>query len=140
ALLDDDTLARSLADHAAVFELTTSVRGDAALDGLADRVSAAMTDPEAAAKLLDGLRKSPARAKAIVALHEALVATTLFDAKWLAAVDRQLRQGRAARETVDALASRVETVEGVLRTRAGLAALPASLKAAVEQLVTRSVD
>jgi hypothetical protein len=93
-----------------------------------------------AADLLDGLRKSMARAEAISSLHELLVESKLFGADWVANVWGELLNGGAVAETIASLVDRLEALEGVLRVRAARAGLPAATGAVVDALLTRVVS
>jgi hypothetical protein len=90
-------------------------------------------------EFLDGLRKSPARADAITALHELIVDSKLFDAQWVARLWADLLGGASVTETVRALVERVDTLEGVLRVRDGRAGLPTVTGNVVDALLARVV-
>jgi hypothetical protein len=137
---DDDVLLASVTSQSALLDLLAGVRSDPLLAGLPELVARAVADDAAASALLDGLDKSPARAAAVAALEAALQKTTLFDAKWLAAVSGQIRAGKFAADAISDLNDRLDTVEGVIRTRDGLAKLPPTLAPAASQLVLGSVD
>ncbi|HEU0077035.1 MAG TPA: AAA domain-containing protein, partial [Longimicrobiaceae bacterium] len=117
-LLSDEVLERTLAEHREVIELVRHARSAPALQALLPQVQAALKDEPGT--LIEGLRKSPARAAALVGLLDALVASRLIAEPWLKAFDSSLRGGEAAKERVAALAERVQDVESVLRIRAGL--------------------
>ena len=138
SLPDDASLDKALRQHAAVLELLAQFAEDAALRDLSPSVARALTDAAFAATFLDGLRKSPARAAALVKLEGALAGARLFETQWLAAVSKQLRAGHAATAFLTTLAERVDTLEGVLRVREAMAALPPSLRRAAEGLVKQS--
>jgi hypothetical protein len=87
-----------------------------------------------------GLRLSTPRADAIVRMEEALVASRLFDSKWLKEFASALRNGKFARETTVALAERLDQLEGVLRVRAGRAAVPATMAKAVDQMLSQNTN
>lgn len=137
-LMSDEVLERTLAEHAEVIELMLHVRQAPALQALLPQVTAVMNDE--AGTLLEGLRKSPARAGAIINLIETLAASRLVAEAWLKAFDNALRRGEPASETVRALAERVQDVESILRIRAALAKLPALVSAAIQELARRPVD
>ena len=139
-LPDDATLNKSLQQHAAVLDLLVRSGEDEALRELSPSVARALTDADFAATFLDGLRKSPARAAALVKLEGSLSASKLFDPAWLAAVSKKLRAGHAAAAFLSGLADRVDTLEGVLRVREGMAALSAPLRPAAEALVKQAAD
>jgi hypothetical protein len=138
ALPDDAALSRSIQQHGAVLDLLVRTHEEPALRDLAASVARALTDAAFAATFLGGLRKSPARAVALVKLEGALTASKLFEATWLAAVSKKLRAGQAAAAFLSGLADRLDTLEGVLRVREGLGAVPATLRPAAESLVKQS--
>jgi hypothetical protein len=91
------------------------------------------------ADFLEGLRLSTARADAITRLDEELAASMLFDPKWHLDFSAELRKGKQAHDTAAALADRLDQLEGVLRVRAGRAAVPAMLAPAVDQILSQAV-
>ena len=137
---DDAGLDKSLRYHAAALDLFAHVAENEALRDLWGQVARALTDEAFAATFLDGLHKSPARAAALVKLESSLAGARLFDRAWLAAVSKQLRAGHAATAFLSNLAERVDTLEGVLRVREGIAALPATLRPAAEALLKQSAE
>jgi hypothetical protein len=138
ALPDDAALSGSLRQHATVLDLLGHAADDPALRDLSPSVARSLTDGAFAATFLDGLRKSPARAAALVKLESALAATKLFEPGWLGAVNRKVRGGHAVAVFFTAFADGVDTVEGVLRVREALAALPPALHGAAGALVKQS--
>jgi hypothetical protein len=140
ALPDDALINKALQQHAAVIELLIHAGSDAALRELFASVGRALTDDAFAAAFVDGLRKSPARAAALVKVEAAMASARLFDGGWLAAVSKKLRGGQAGAVFLSSLAERVDTLEGVLRVREALAGLPAPLRPAAEALVKQSAD
>ena len=159
-LQPDDMLDKSLADHAATLDLLLKIDADPALAGLADAARGALASdpatPHAAqtgggggsaqlsevvktpsAALIDGLRRSTPRAAAVAKLEKAAAESRLFAAPWWAGVSKQLRAGQYFAPAFAQLADRLDTVEGVLRVRAAFAAMPASLRPAVERLVAQ---
>jgi hypothetical protein len=139
-LLSDDVLARTLAEHREVIELMLHVYGPVAFDHVAKYVLAILTGASSPDNLLAGLRRSPARAAAIVGLLEKLTATRLIAEASLKRFDLSLRGGGAARETVGALSDRLADVESILRIRAALAKLPEGIRKAIETLSAQPVD
>ncbi len=140
ALLSDQTIEKSLKGHAATIEFLLNARADTALGGLTDRVSAALARPAEAAALIDGLRKSPARATALEKLEASLDRSRLFAADWLGESSNSFRAGSASLAVLMPLRSRIDSLEGVLRVRQGLATLPDDLRRAVEGLLGASVE
>ncbi|HEY8668671.1 MAG TPA: AAA domain-containing protein, partial [Tepidisphaeraceae bacterium] len=134
-LLADEVIEASLRDHRQLLDLLRQVHATPALQPLAAAVTGAMTDPAAAAELLRGLRKSPARAKAIAALQDALGRSRLLDQAWLEKLEIELCQQKPAGAGIEKLAGSLDTLEAVLRVGKGLGDLPAGLRAGAQQLV-----
>ena len=132
-LLGDAALDASLTQHSQALDLLHHVRTDGAVLPVIDRVVKVYVDPSTAAALLDGLRKSEARAAALKQLEDALAATRLIDARWLADFSSRIRAGDEALPKVDPLNDRLDTLESVLRIREALPSLPSSLRTAAEQ-------
>ncbi|MDB5355834.1 MAG: hypothetical protein JWN24_2287, partial [Phycisphaerales bacterium] len=139
-LLADEVLDKSLSDHAATIDLLLKIHSDPGLTGLAGVISSAFADPTNAGPLLEGLRKSPARANALGKMEDATNRARLFEAAWLAKSSAGFRAGQAAEPILAPLSQRIDSLEGVLRVGQGLAALPNELRDAIEHLVTASVD
>ncbi|MDB5304232.1 MAG: hypothetical protein JWM97_1781, partial [Phycisphaerales bacterium] len=139
-LLPDDVLDKSLCDHAATINLLLKIHGDPGLTGLAGAVASALRNPADASQLIEGLRKSPARAEALAKMEDATSRARLFEAGWLAKITAEFRAGKAAEPVLAALAQRIDSLEGVLRVRQGLAALPGDLREPIGLLVAASLD
>jgi hypothetical protein len=139
-LVDDEALVESLEEQARLLALLRDIRTQPALAGLEEHVLAVLCHPVAGDSLVRGLQKSPQRAAALAKLEFELAATGLFDLRWLSAASKQTRAGKTAAEAVSALNDQLDTLEGVLRTRAGLAKLPPALSPSAEQLVLASAD
>jgi hypothetical protein len=137
-LLSDEVIERTLAEHREVLEVVAHARGTPALAPLLPRAIETLKD--GAGTLVEGLRKSAARAAAVVKLEEALAASRLLAGVWLADFDAKLRAGERSSEVVGALAERVGDVESVLRIRAALAKLPDGVRRAVVELTSQPVD
>jgi hypothetical protein len=139
-LLSDESLDRTLTEHRALLDLIDHVRQSAAVKHLLPRVVLALNNPSTALELIQGLRLSSDRASAILKLEESLTSTRLLSPDFLATLDRSLRTGGTARETVQTLADRVDDVESILRVRAALAHLPPSVRDLVQLLCDRPVE
>jgi hypothetical protein len=137
-LLCDDVLERTLAEHREVLELIAHVRTTPALSPLLGRVIETLTEQRA--DLPEGLRKSTARAAAIVSLNASLAGSGLIAAPWRDRLDGELRDGAAASDAATGLAERVEDVERILRIGAALTKLPEGVRNAVQALADRPVD
>ncbi len=141
--LPDDQIDRRFADNVATLDLMLSVYADPSLITMASDFSAAMrnaTQPKPETpSLVEGLRRSPARAAAIQKLESAQLAAKVFDAKWLEWAPTG-RSGTLVAALFVELADRADTLEGILRVREELAALPPVLQDRVRRLIGRSVD
>ena len=131
-LVADDTLTTTLAQHEPVLGLVCAVADRPALDV---PLRKALTDADAATTLLDGLRRSPARATALAAWETAARDLDLFDARWLADTITQARQGQATHPTFAKLAEQFDTLESVLHNRADRAKLPELLQLPLRALL-----
>jgi len=135
AIPDDASITRSIANHSAALDLLINVHDDYPLQPLAGRVARVLAEPATAPALITALRKSPARAAALAKLEGLLRDARLFESQWLSAVERKLRAGQTAATFFANLNSRLDTLEGVLRVRQGLADLPKFVRVAAEQLL-----
>jgi hypothetical protein len=135
-LLSDEVIERTLAQHTRLFALLAAVRATL----LAEPIRRALADAAAAQKLLSGLDAAVARADALAKLEESLLATKLFDRRWLPGRFAAARRGAAMGEEVAELAGKLEDVERVLRVRAGLARLPNGLADGLKKLLTHPVE
>jgi hypothetical protein len=138
SLLADADLERSLVSHTAAFEFSLKAAADAGLKGLDAAFATAFEDLAKGAALVDALRKSPARAAAILKLADSLKSTALFAPKWLATIDAKLRAGDHVHPGVVALSDHLGDLESILRIAVELAALPPALRDAVERLVKQT--
>jgi hypothetical protein len=138
-LLSDDVLARTLAEHREVIELMLHVHRPESF-GLAKYTFAVLIGASSPDNLLTGLRKSPARAAAIVGLLEKLSATRLIAEAWLTRFELSLRGGGAASDTIGALSHRLGDVESILRIRAALTKLPQGIRTGIETLSAQPID
>lgn len=137
SLLADDALATSLAHLRRLTTLLHRLSVDPALQSLRRQVVDVL--PTAGdAGLIEGLRQSPPRARALVELDEALTAAKLFDPQWLASFNAAQRQHRPAAPAIDELSGRIETLENALRIRQSLPALPAPARDAALVLLRAS--
>ncbi len=136
----DDVILHRFSDHMAMLDFLMRVAADPSLALFSDRFAAALRDPAKASELVDGLRRSAARADALGKLEAAMSRAGAFEAKWSAATAGALRGGSLGAATFAALSDRVDTLEGVLRLRDGLAALPEPLRGPVKALVTAATE
>jgi hypothetical protein len=138
-LIADDVLNASLSGHAALFDMLVYVVDEPSLQPLAPLVAKALSNPSDAAAIIEGLRKSPARAEAILRLEKTLDEAGMFAAPWLSKLKAALLAGEAAGETLKGLSSILGTLEGVVRVREGLVALPTALQTSTAKLVHQGV-
>ncbi|WP_338871637.1 AAA domain-containing protein [Myxococcus stipitatus] len=139
--LPDETLSRDLRAHGALFDVLDTLHGTPLLASCRDAVRRALTgDTAARASLLSGLRKSPARGSAVARLEKHLTETGLFSAAWLDTRSRELRAGGHLAPMATSLQARLSTVEGLLRMRSLLSAMPPALSTAVESLARQGVN
>ncbi len=136
----DEELLRRFSTARRWLELLLQLREDPAFDGVAPLLAAAMKSEAATSEFLDGLEKSPARAEALVRLDEELTKSDLLDHDWLVDFESQLRQGKLAGDTTAALAAQIDSLEGVLRVRAGRTAMPDKMQPVVDLMLSQLVD
>lgn len=103
-------------------------------------VRSVLTGESDSAALLDGLERSAPRAQTVTRFTESLAGIDLFHAEWQGQVDGLLRQGRTATSTITDLISRFDTLEGVLRVRTALDALPPAIAAAARCVLSAGLD
>ncbi|HWE94868.1 MAG TPA: AAA domain-containing protein [Tepidisphaeraceae bacterium] len=139
-IMPDDVLDKAIIDHSTTIDLLLKIHGEPGLTGLGAVVSSAFLNPENAGPLIEGLRKSPGRADALAKMEDANHRARLFDAAWLAKAAAEFRSGSAAEPVLAPLAQRVDSLEGALRVRQGLASVPIELREPVTGLVMASVD
>lgn len=150
ALLDDfegtasqgvpnlDALRASIRAHTSVTCAIHTAHSTACLTLLARDVGVLIASGEASGLLMEGLRRSPARAKAVAAM-EGAASSDVFARAWFQQQSAQWRQGAIAQPLWALMRSRIPTVESVLRVRDGAATLPPSLAAVVGVQVARPV-
>jgi hypothetical protein len=132
----DDEIAASVETHVTLLNLLMQVReGGANKAAVTDVVLRALREPEVAPAIIKALSDSPKRAMALVKLEEALAGSFLFDLKWLSELLTDVRAGGEASFTVQSLANRMDSLEGVLRVREALSLLPEALAAAARTLL-----
>ena len=137
-LLDDAALERSLLSHKAMFEFALKINAIPLLESLHENLENALRDPEKGKVLVDGLRKSPARAQALMKLAASLASSRLFSPQWRLKVDAKLRAGNTLHPGIAALAEHLGDLESVLRIAVELQALPTALRDAVAGLVKQT--
>lgn len=135
-LVDDATLEPGLTQHESVLALLALVEGRAEIR---EPMIAALTGEVDAAPLLDGLRRSPDRARGITQFDSTMRAAELYDTTWLDGALSQLREGKRASESMEALEQQFDSLEDVLRVREGIESLPAGMVDATRLLVSESM-
>nr|BDT30891.1 AAA domain-containing protein [Myxococcus sp. MH1] len=141
ASLPDETLARDLRAHAALFEVLGALDSTPRLASCRDAVRRALTtDAATRAALLTGLRRSAARGAAVARLEQRLAETGLCSSEWLTLRVHELRASALLTPVATALQSRLSTVEGMLRLRSLLSGMPSALATSVESLARLGTD
>lgn len=136
-VMDDGALRRTLTQYENLLDARVQSAGDAAL---AEPTRQALTDEAGRSGLLDGLKRSPARAEALGRLESAMTKLDLFDAEWLTGVRAQCRAGSAIAPLMLRLQEGFDDLESVLRVKDGVATLPASCRPAMRALLDNSID
>jgi hypothetical protein len=136
-LARDDALAAVIAEHEQVLAMLAGVSEQPELDA---PVREALADAARAAPLMEGLRRSEARAAAVERLETAASGIDLFDARWCATVMQAIRGNGAAADTFARLRDQFDTLDDVVRNRADRAGLPEPLQSAVRALLRAGVD
>lgn len=131
----DQALLHSFNAHEQLAALFAWLAGQSASPTLWPRIVAWLREPAANEALLVGLERSAPRAAALLALEEATAHAGLFDHAWLASFHHAARRGDETLPTLRALDETLDTLEGVLRAREMLAALPDPLRSAVTRLL-----
>ncbi|MGE0607301.1 MAG: AAA domain-containing protein, partial [Pirellulales bacterium] len=140
SLASDDQIERGYTTLADVLDLLLELQTDDRLASARDAVLAAFADQTSAAGVVAGLQQSAARAGALDALADRLLASHLFAAASLQAMLAAGDRGAALVTTLESLAEKLDTLEGVLRVRQAVEALPNELRPAVQSLLDRSSD
>ena len=132
--LPDEELSRALRGHAALFEVLPRLDEPALASCRQAVLEALRGDAEARTRLFSGLRQSAARGQAVADLETRLRETGLFSSAWLEARRQALRAGESVHPLLASLATRVSSVEGLLRLQALVKGLPPALGVATEKL------
>ncbi|MEA2736266.1 MAG: hypothetical protein QOE14_2717, partial [Humisphaera sp.] len=133
---NDEELVAVINTRRALIELLRKVNNTPVITAaVAAVVLRALRDESATVGIINALADSPRRAAALVKLEERLFATSLLDFEWLETFTADIRAGGVALVTVQSLADTLDLLEGVLRVRDGLNALPAPLAAAAAKLL-----
>ncbi|HYO10870.1 MAG TPA: AAA domain-containing protein [Tepidisphaeraceae bacterium] len=136
----DDLLIAAVDTHAALLDLLIKARSAEVRPAVTDAILKALREPEAADGIIRALTDAPRHALALVKLEETLAGTFLFDLKWMQQLTADVRAGKPALPTIEALAGKLETLEGVLRVRDGLSMLPGPLATAAATLLDAGAD
>eukprot|EP00752_Nemacystus_decipiens_P013956 g12392.t1 len=101
---------------------------------LAEPWRRALRGAEARQRLIDGLKRSPARSEALQRVESTLRGIGLFSEAWLGSVSAATRAGKRLSAVVTSLDERFDDLENVLRVRDGIASLPNGLAGPVRVL------
>ncbi|HEV8290366.1 MAG TPA: AAA domain-containing protein, partial [Tepidisphaeraceae bacterium] len=126
----DDSLLKFFSDNSAIVNLLDNAITDPALQPHAAAIKAALIDSIAAESFLEGLKRSAARAKAIIDLMNQLRAANLFSSSdernWLHKVLTFLCKSGPATPTLQRLNDSLDTLEDILRIPEQVKALASS--------------
>ena len=137
ALRPDDELIQTLDGYACTLGAIDLVKDDTHLTATLER---AIQIEDDRLNLLDGLKRSPARAEALQALEQSMRASNLFNTTWLTQAFTQLREGKQAGETLAQLEKRFDTLESVLRIHDGVSQLPENLAKNIRITLTAGIE
>ncbi len=138
-LLADTDLQKSLADHAAIFDLILKLSREPLLANLVVPFQGAMADlPAGGASFVEGLKRSRPRAEKLVGLEKKLADALVFAPAWLADASSHARAGEAIAPIADELLDRIDTLEGVVRINEARQHLPDALRGSVDLLLEQS--
>jgi len=139
-LVPDATLSKARSDHQALFAALRDIDTNPALAPCAAAVRKAMADPAGRTRLVEGLRRSAARANAVAALEAAVETNPLLSERFRRETSRGLREGKTWGELVSHLSRRLGSLESILRIDAALKAMPPELSRATSTLADRSAE
>ena len=139
-LMADEHLERSIVSHQSLFTFIRKTAAEPALRNLSKFIATSLVDPNKGTLLIDGLRKSPARAKTLTALVSSLSSSHLLSPKWCLTVETQLRSGEKLHPRIAALSEHLQELESILRISVEKNALPAELRDAIGGLVNQSAE
>jgi hypothetical protein len=128
-------LVRAAGTHLALLDLLIDVHSVQALRGLSEPVFNALREFAARPVLIDGLRKSQARATAVSQLRTRLNQTGMFRTDWVSQFFARVDAGQESRPQLANLVENLPTLETVLRIHALLAQLPPPLRTASRTLL-----
>jgi hypothetical protein len=151
ALPSDEYIRRFLQTTKDFLPLLEHIGTDMSLEGIGPALANVLAaccsaDPASSeagdliADFLEGLKRSTARGDALTKLEDALAASCLFADQWLADFTHSLRQGKIAADRVTNLSNHLDRLEGVLRVRAGRAAVPATFLPSIDQLLSQVIS
>jgi hypothetical protein len=124
--LDDAALAADVRAHHALWTALVALHASAAWTSVRPRVLASLRAPDQQAALVASLQRAQQRVPAI-ASFETAIAGELFAPSWRAAIAQAARRSELVAPQLAALDDRFASVEGILRMKKALAALPASV-------------
>lgn len=135
--MSDEALGATLDQHELVLSALVAASAQPALD---QALRQALKDPKRRPDLIEGLRRSDGRARAMAAFMDRARQTGLFHGAWLEQWDAALRNGGAVQAQAKALAERYDALEEVLRNREELQKLPEALRDAVAALLSTGLE
>ena len=130
--IGDEELRRDLDGMEKALAIREPAIEDASLDA---RMREALFENERAAVLQRGLEASAPRADALQKLNGTMQSVPFLASAWADALDKHLRAGQPAQETLQALEDSFDDIETVLRVRESAVALPAGLGEAAQALL-----
>jgi len=130
---DEIALAATVRAYATLWGALAELHEAGVLASIRPRVLAMLADAHEQARVLDGLRRSAARWPALGALETALDGE-LFAPAWRTAVLRDARAGERVAARLAALQARLGSLDGTLRMKRALGALPPAVARPLEAL------
>jgi len=139
-VVSDADLLTAVGHHQIVLDLLKQLKGDASLGELSPIIAKAFEQRDQLPQLVTSLRTLVRRAEAIEALEQQLKSCGLFTPGSVDSIDTQLRAGKKAGELFRTMRQGLESLEGVLRTRAGLETLPEGLRRSCDTLLKQGTE
>lgn len=133
ALGTDEALVERMHDHRALLDVLRSLDGDRAIRD-------ALSDAGRHEALLEGLRLSATRGRAIADATGLATSSGLFSARFLFDFDRSLRLGEPVLPMIAALEHAFGNVDGILRIRRALAEVPPAVRDVLGKLAERKAS
>ena len=135
----DTELTRAVRAHRDFFTILQELGAPGPLGATAARIRTLLADRGQHADLLEGLRASRGRARAVVELERALTSSGLFAPQWLAEMAASIREGGTVLARITPLEQRFGDIEGLLRIQRTLTSLPPAIASAATDMAERAV-